>query len=267
MRPHLDRCIPLAVRPVDRAPGLVYGPVQSRRFGRSLGINLLPPGVRLCTFACRYCQCGGVRARGRGVAPFPSLESLDRALRRALAADPRLNDICFAGSGEPTLHPRFLEAVLLARQLRDRWAPWASVTVLSNGLAIEKKSVRGALALVDRAVVKLDAARDDLLRALDGAPRGLSARRLIEAYGTMAGLETQSMLVRGAVNNATPAALDALGAALQAIRPRKAAIGTITRAPADEQAASGIQPLSAEQLAGAVAHLRWVAPDIDIAAY
>jgi wyosine [tRNA(Phe)-imidazoG37] synthetase (radical SAM superfamily) len=265
----LDRCIPLSVRPVDRAPGLVYGPVQSRRFGRSLGINLLPPGVRLCTFACRYCQCGGVRARGRGAgaAPFPSLESLDRALRRALDADARLDDICFAGSGEPTLHPRFPEAVLLARELRDRWAPWARLTVLSNGLAVEKEGVRRALALVDRPVVKLDAARDDLLRALDGAPRGLSARRLIRAYGTIAGLETQSMLVRGAVNNATPAALDALGAALQAIRPRKAAIGTITRAPADEQAASGVQPLSAEQLAGAVAHLRWVAPDVDIVAY
>jgi len=261
--------ISLPARQIDRAPPLVYGPVQSRRFGRSLGINLLPQGLRLCTYDCRYCQCGGERARHRRRAdpPFPSLASLARELADALATDPAVDDICFAGAGEPTLHPRFREALLLARTLRDVLAPRATVTVLSNGVAAGKATVRGALALADRAVLKLDAARDDLLRALDAAPRGLSSRRLVEVFATMIGIETQTLLVRGAVDNATPDALDALGEALRFIHPRRAHVGTITRAPAAAPVDSSMLPLSVGDLDAAVARLRTVAPGIDVIAY
>jgi wyosine [tRNA(Phe)-imidazoG37] synthetase (radical SAM superfamily) len=242
--------------------------MASRRFGRSLGVNLLPVGLRLCTFACLYCQCGGDRARRheRDDPPFPTLEALEAALRQALAANPAIDDICFAGSGEPTLHPRFREAVVLARDLRDRLAPRASVTVLSNGVAAGKPEVRAALALADHAVLKLDAARDDLLRALDRGPRGLTVRHLIRIFSGMIGIETQTILARGAVDNATPDALDALGEALRAIHPRQAQVGTITRAPA-EPGEQPLIPLSLAELGAAVAHLRRVARGIEIVAY
>ena len=261
--------VSLPARDVDRAPPLVYGPVHSRRFGRSLGINLLPQGIRLCTYDCSYCQCGGERARHRRRAdpPFPSLASLERDLVEALTTDPAINDICFAGAGEPTLHPRFREALLLARTLRDRLAPRATVTVLSNGVAAGKATVRGALALADRAVLKLDAARDDLLRALNATPRGLSARRLIEVYARMMGVETQTLLVRGAVDNATPGAIDALGEALRCIHPRRAHLGTITRAPAATPVYSSTLPLSVADLDAAAARLRTLAPGIEVIAY
>ena len=55
----------LTRRPIDLAPSLVYGPIASRRFGRSLGINLVPEGLRLCQFDCVYCQCDGARTRLR----------------------------------------------------------------------------------------------------------------------------------------------------------------------------------------------------------
>ena len=253
----------------DRAISLIYGPVQSRRFGRSLGINLLPAGLRLCTFDCRYCQCGGRPARRRSSSepPFPTLEALEQALAGALTADPSVDDICFAGAGEPTLHPRFREAVILARALRSRLAPRASVTILSNGVAVAKSDVRAALALADRAVLKLDAARDDLLRDLNCGPRGLSVGRLIHSYAGMIGIETQTLLVRGAVENATPDALDALGEALRLIHPRRAQIGTITRAPAPARTGPAVLPLSPAALQAAVARLRRAAPGVDIGAY
>ena len=259
----------LPTRPVDEAPRLVYGPVQSRRFGRSLGVNLLPLGLRLCSFDCRYCQCAGARVRRRGddQPPFPSLEALEHDLAAALAAEPGVDDICFAGAGEPTMHPGFREAVILARELRNRYAPRASVTVLSNGVAAGKPSVRGALALVDHAVLKLDAARDEILRGLDGAPFGLSARRLVGLYATMIGIETQTMLVRGAVDNATPEALDALGEALRFIHPRRAQIGTVSRAPAVADRARPLWPVSRGELRRAVTRLRAAAPGVEIVAY
>lgn len=250
--------------PVD----LIYGPVRSRRFGRSLGVNLLPPGLRLCTFDCRYCQCGGERLRAHRPAdpPFPTIDQLERALAASLARDAAIDDICFAGAGEPTLHPQFREAVVTARALRDRFVPQASLSVLSNGITAGKPAVRGALALVDRAVLKLDAARDDLLGAVDGAPSGLTTARVIAVYATMIGIETQTMLVSAPVDNATPAALDALAEALRRIRPRRALIGTVTRSPGGPDG-SAVAPLSRERLHRAVAHLRAGAPGVDITAY
>jgi wyosine [tRNA(Phe)-imidazoG37] synthetase (radical SAM superfamily) len=258
-----------SVRDVDRAPPLIYGPVRSLRFGRSLGVNLLPAGLRLCNFDCAYCQCGGRRSRRRERhdPEFPTLEGLDKELRRALAADPAVQDICFAGAGEPTLHPQFREAVLLVRAVRTELAPSVTVTVLSNGTTAGKADVRAALALVDRAVLKLDAVQDDLWRQLDRPPRGLSAQRLVRTFSGMIGLETQTMLVRGAVDNATPAALDALGDAIRFIFPRRAHLGTITRTPAVEADDCRLIPLSAEELEIAADRVQRRAPGVDVRAY
>jgi len=259
----------LPVRAVDREPPLVYGPVDSLRYGRSLGINLLPAGLRLCNFDCLYCQCGGRRSdrRERDDPPFPTLGQLERELSSALTQGPFVDDICFAGAGEPTMHPRFREAVLLARSLRNELAQRATVTVLSNGTAAGKPEVRAALALADRAVLKLDAARDDLLAALDRPPSGLSARRLVRALAEMIGLETQTMLVRGPVDNATPEALDALGDALRFIFPRRAYLGTITRRPAAAAEASALVPLAAPELERAAVRVRRRAPGVDVRVY
>jgi wyosine [tRNA(Phe)-imidazoG37] synthetase (radical SAM superfamily) len=259
----------LLVRDVDRATPLVYGPVRSLRFGTSLGINLLPPGLRLCNFDCLYCQCGGKRRHRRGPddPPFPTLEALERDLSRALARDPLIHDICFAGAGEPTLHPLFREAVMLARAIRNELAPQATVTVLSNGTTAGKREVRAALALADRAVLKLDAVHGDLLQKLDRPPSGLSTRRLVDTYAEMIGLETQTMLVRGPVDNATPEALDALGDALRYIFPRRAHLGTITRQPALGAGDDQPVPLERAELEVAAARLRRRAPGVDIRVY
>jgi len=259
----------LPVRDVDRAPPLVYGPVQSLRFGRSLGINLLPEGLRLCNFDCLYCQCGGKRRerRERDDPPFPTLGALERDLCRALERDPLIDDLCFAGAGEPTMHPRFREALLLARALRNDLAPRATVSVLSNGTTAGKSDVRAALALADRAVLKQDAVVDDTWRRLDRPPSGLPARRLVKTFAEMIGLETQTMLVRGPVDNATPEALDALGDALRYIFPRRAHLGTISRRPAVDAGDHRLTPLEPAELEFAAARVRRRAPGVDVRVY
>jgi len=132
---------------------------------------------------------------------------------------------------------------------------------------VAKPAVHGALALADRAVLKLDAARDDLLLALNGAPEGLTAMRLIARLARLMRIETQTILVQGAVDNATPDALELLGAALRFIRPLRAQVGTITRAPASPAARARVAPLDPAALDDAVAQLRAHAPGVDICAY
>ena len=68
--------------------GLVYGPLDSRRLGRSLGVNLLGFGEKLCSFNCRYCQCGWTKCPtmevGERVADLPSVENVASALESKL---------------------------------------------------------------------------------------------------------------------------------------------------------------------------------------
>jgi wyosine [tRNA(Phe)-imidazoG37] synthetase (radical SAM superfamily) len=243
----------------------VYGPVASRRFGRSLGINLLPPGRKLCNFDCLYCQCGPTESRRRSLAdpPFPSLGQLEVTLTTKLRDSVPIDDICFAGDGEPTLHPGFREAVLLARRLRDRYRPQVTVSVLSNASRTALSHVRAALALADRRVLKLDAARQDLFSALNGPPPGLQVEQVIGTMAGMIGVETQTLLVRGAVDNATPDALAALAWALGRIRPDAAQFMTVTRHPASPDA----MPLPRPELELAAETLRQRVPGLRVDVY
>ncbi|MGN1210019.1 MAG: radical SAM protein, partial [Duodenibacillus sp.] len=103
-------------------PSPVFGPVQSRRLGRSLGINLLPADGKLCSFDCVYCECGlnGERVPRE---KMPSRACVASELERTLSAmrdkGETLDALTFAGNGEPTGHPEFLAIVRDVRALRD----------------------------------------------------------------------------------------------------------------------------------------------------
>ena len=118
--------------------GIVNGPVQSRRLGTSLGLNLTPARSKLCTFDCPYCECGFNTPRADG-SRWPSPDEVAHALRRGLArlaAPPEW--ITFAGNGEPTMHPRFPVVVDRVLAVRAELVPSTRVAVLSNGRAAGK---------------------------------------------------------------------------------------------------------------------------------
>ena len=127
-------CMPLP--PLER---IVYGPVRSRRLGASLGINLLPAGMKICNMDCVYCQYGwtrgAVRYRGESVG-WPSAQAVETALsaRLAAAADRTevIDRLTVAGHGEPTLHPEFEEIATRLCAVRDRIAPGMPLAILSN---------------------------------------------------------------------------------------------------------------------------------------
>ena len=107
-------------------PSPIFGPVHSRRLGLSLGINLLPPDGKVCTFNCIYCECG-LNEDHRPQQPMPTREAVAAALEQKLkdmAADGRLpNVLTFAGNGEPTCHPHFAEIIDDTVRMRDLYCP------------------------------------------------------------------------------------------------------------------------------------------------
>src|SRR5574344_1384112 len=151
-------------------PSPVFGPVQSRRLGISLGINLLPADGKDCSFDCIYCECG-FNADHRPQQPLPTREEVSTALQRKLqkmAEDYTLPDVLtFAGNGEPTCHPHFAEIIDDTIRLRDRYCPKAKVSVLSNSTMIHRQTVHDALMRVDNNILKLDTVDSDFIRQVD----------------------------------------------------------------------------------------------------
>src|SRR5579862_1037786 len=130
--------------------GVTYGPVKSRRLGSSLGVNILPFGVKVCSFNCNYCQCGWttdtVDSAALSKYRFPTVQEIGSGLRKALldlkAKGEKLDCITLAGNGEPTLHPDFLPVVKEVLSVRDEVMPGVRVDILSNAAHLDRAAVR-----------------------------------------------------------------------------------------------------------------------------
>ncbi|MBR6494911.1 MAG: radical SAM protein [Prevotella sp.] len=148
----------------------IFGPVRSRRLGISLGINLMPPDGKVCTFDCIYCECG-LNAERRPKLPRPTREEVAEALEKKLqemAAEGQLPDVLtFAGNGEPTTHPHFADIIADTIRLRNQYCPEAKVSVLSNATQLHRRDVFEALLRVDNNIQKLDTVDADFIRAVD----------------------------------------------------------------------------------------------------
>jgi wyosine [tRNA(Phe)-imidazoG37] synthetase (radical SAM superfamily) len=221
--------------------GVVYGPVRSRRLGRSLGINLTPANTKLCSFNCTYCQYGWSQpSRGedrRSLERWPSPQVVVRAVSRALrtfaAKGESIDRLTLAGHGEPTMHPRFAEVVDALRVLRDKVVPGVPIAVLSNASTLERGDVRSALATIDERYMKLDAGDTKLLRTVNGST--MPVETIIQGLVALKHIVVQAMFVKdrtGRIDNATDLSVINWVVALQQIKPAAVHIYTIDRAPA-----------------------------------
>ena len=184
---------------------IVFGPVKSRRFGVSLGINLLPLQGKLCSFNCVYCECGLNDERKKEKAKLftaaeitSSLQSRFEALKSG-GLDP--DNITFAGNGEPTLHPEFETIIDEAIRLRDAFFPKAMITVLSNATRLDRENVKRALLRIDNNVLKLDAGTDATFQAINRPTHPVTLENIVaQLKGFGGNLTIQTMLIRGEVD-------------------------------------------------------------------
>ncbi len=233
---------------------IVFGPVMSRRLGRSLGVNLLPADGKCCTFDCIYCECGWTTDGGVSGRKMPTGKEVADALEKklkALAQQDALPDaITFAGNGEPTLHPDFPAIIEQTIALRNRYAPSAFVTVLSNGTGLEKPAVFEALLKADLNIQKLDAGTPRTFRLINRPNRITDLDELVEKLAMFHGkVIIQSLFLRGnvdgePVDNTTPEEVTAWIGHLKKISPSYVMIYPIDRATP----ASGLEKVDSATL-------------------
>lgn len=218
---------------------IVFGPVKSRRLGVSLGMNLLPPDGKFCSFDCIYCECG-LNDERKTTTRLPTREEAKKQLEEtllAMQAEGTVPDvITFAGNGEPTMHPQFAGIIDDTIELRNNYFPKAKIAVLSNATMIKRKSVFDALLKVDDRILKLDSVLDSRIQQLN-APYSPSFTYewLVENLKIFEGnLTIQTMFLNGehkgeSVSNMTEEEISGWINALKEIKPRQVMIYTIER--------------------------------------
>lgn len=218
---------------------IIFGPVISRRLGVSLGINLLPTNVKVCSFDCIYCECGRNPVKFEEKAVLPSRIEVQQKLKEKLeemVVENLLPDvITFAGNGEPTLHPEFAGIIEDTIVLRDQFSPNARIAVLSNATMIHRKVVFQALLKVEDNIQKLDSAFEETVQLLDCPNKNFSLTKTVEQLTKFQGkVIIQTLFVRGSykghtVDNTTEKEISAWIELLKIIKPSQVMIYTIAR--------------------------------------
>ena len=230
-------------------PSPIFGPVQSRRLGISLGINLLPADGKVCSFDCIYCECG-FNEDHRPQLPLPTREEVAAALERKLQQmqeDGQMPDVLtFAGNGEPTCHPHFAEIIDDTIRLRDQYCPQAKVSVLSNSTMIHRQAVHDALMRVDNNILKLDTVDPIYINKVDRPTGTYDVNAIIERMKAFNGhIIIQTMFMRGeSVDNTGEEYVGPWLEAVKEIRPQQVMIYTIDR----ETPTQGLLKATHEQL-------------------
>ena len=214
---------------------IVYGPISSRRFGSSLGINLLPSGLKVCDFDCLYCQCGWTSrplvARSFAGVPFPSLVEIERVVSARFGeicrASPTPDTIIFSGNGEPTLHPDFREAVEIVAKAKKTYLPGSRLGLLTNGNNLLNRSIFETLAAIELKSIKFDAGREWLDRPL--LERNLAD--LLRVWRELPNLTIQSFFCEGQFANTGREHVGPWLEHLAQIQPSRLQLYTLDRVP------------------------------------
>jgi wyosine [tRNA(Phe)-imidazoG37] synthetase (radical SAM superfamily) len=211
---------------------LAFGPVPSRRLGRSLGINNVPPKV--CSYGCVYCQVGRTREmtneRRAFFQPAEILESVREKVKEAQAADERIDFLTFVPDGEPTLDINLGQHIALLRPLGF------PIAVITNASLVWREDVHQELARADWISLKIDAVQEATWHRINRAHRKLSLKPILKGARTFAEtfrgkLVTETMLVADVNDSETD--LEAVARFLGELQPAKAYIATPTRPPTE----------------------------------
>jgi wyosine [tRNA(Phe)-imidazoG37] synthetase (radical SAM superfamily) len=141
--------------------GCIFGPVPSRRLGRSLGIDLVP--LKTCTFNCIYCQLGPTACQTLDRKAYvPGRQVIGELEEKLSSLSPPPDYITFSGSGEPTLNSEIGWVIREINRLTK-----IPIAVLTNGSLLHLETVRNALQYADLVIPSLDAASPQLFKFIN----------------------------------------------------------------------------------------------------
>jgi wyosine [tRNA(Phe)-imidazoG37] synthetase (radical SAM superfamily) len=219
----------------------LFGPINSRRLGISLGIDLIP--YKTCTINCVYCECGRTTNLTTERKEYVPTNEVIRELDDYLSERPELDYITFAGSGEPTLHTGIGEIITF---LKNKYREY-KVALLTNSTLLTNQIVIDDIKNVDLIIPSLDAVSEDVFSKMLRPHSGLKPldiiagiRRLKEQYAGKIILEI--FLIAGI--NDTEFELAKIKKICEEIEPAAIQLNSLHRPAADEW----VQPMTKQRL-------------------
>ena len=223
---------------------IVFGPINSRRFGMSLGIDLSPK-QKSCNFDCVYCELKGAKPVEEIENP-PSIDEIISTLKEALKAHQNIDVITLTANGEPTLYPHLKELIIKVNEIKGK----AKTLILSNGSGARDQKICEALQGLDIVKFSLDSAVQSTFKKIDRNKSGIEVGELIKAMAKFCkefkGELVLEILVVAGFNDEEEEFI-ALNAAINEIAPHRVDICTIDRPPAYN--VKGVDAKKLEELA------------------
>jgi wyosine [tRNA(Phe)-imidazoG37] synthetase (radical SAM superfamily) len=212
----------------------LFGPVPSRRLGRSLGIDLVP--FKTCTFDCIYCQLGRTTNKTVRRAAYVPAQGIVDELKTYFTASraPPPDYLTLSGSGEPTLHSGLGRIIASIKQMTS-----IPVAVLTNGSLLHDPEVRRELSAADLVIPTLAADSETTFQCVHRPEPSISFTRHIEGLAQFSRefhnrLWLELFLLQGIT--AMRKNVSEIDRIIDTIKPQKIQINTATRPPCEEYA-------------------------------
>jgi len=208
---------------------VIFGPVNSRRFGKSLGIDL-SPALKQCNFDCVYCELKGAKPI-KEMQEVVSVDEVISALKIALLKHSDIDVITITANGEPTLYPYLDELVSKINKIKENY----KLLILSNSASIVNENIQKTLAKIDIVKLSLDCVSAKCFKKIDRPHNDINIDDIISGIKKFSksyegSLVIEVLVVEGI--NDKDEEFEKLNLVLNDIKPSRVDISTIDRPPA-----------------------------------
>ena len=153
---------------------IIFGPVQSRRFGESLGIDLSPK-TKQCNYDCLYCELKGKKAQD-SMQEILEVEEILEAIKKGLKQFKNIQSLTITANGEPTLYPYLYELMLRLEDIKGG----VQTLLLTNGSLLWDLSVSRACLIFDKVKFSLDAISPEVFKKIDRPTKNISLEQILQ---------------------------------------------------------------------------------------
>ncbi|EEO25259.1 molybdenum cofactor biosynthesis protein MoaA [Helicobacter winghamensis] len=219
---------------------IIFGPVQSRRFGESLGVDLSPK-LKQCNYDCLYCELEGKKAQ-ESMREVLSVDEILEAIKQGLEKFPNVESLTITANGEPTLYPHLYELMLRLEDIKGD----KQTLLLTNGALLWDLCVARACLLFDKVKFSLDAVSERVFKKIDRAYKSVDLAQILKGIYQFSAdfkgeLYAEILFVKGVNDN--PQEIQEMARFLAPMPLKRLDISTIDRPPAYK-----VESLSLEEL-------------------
>ena len=208
---------------------IIFGPIHSRRFGESLGVDL-SPNIKQCNYDCLYCELKGKKAQD-SMEEFLETEVILKEIQKGLEHFPNIESLTITANGEPTLYPHLYELMLRLEDIKGA----KQTLLLTNGSLLCDPIVARACLLFDKVKFSLDAVSQEVFTKIDRPSKSVNLEQILQGiyqFSADFGGELYAEILFVETINDSLEEVKKMAKFLAPMRLKRVDIGTIDRPPA-----------------------------------